>query len=138
MIRLEQVGERYEPHELWASNRISIHYWNALRLGNHVYASVGSQGLVFACIDVHNGDVEWRRRGFEKANLLQAGDKTILLDADGRLALLRLSPEKMTVLSQVDLALSETWTVPTLVGTTLYLRDHERIRAFNLGQVGDD
>ena len=138
VIRLEQVGERYEPQELWASNRISIHYWNALRLGNHVYASVGSQGLVFACVDVRSGEVVWRRRGFEKANLLQAGDKTILLDADGVLALVRLTPEKMTVLSQVDLAAGETWTVPTLVGTTLYLRDHERIRALNLGQVGDD
>jgi outer membrane protein assembly factor BamB len=134
VIRLERAGERIQPRELWSSNRIHIHYWNAVRIDNHIYASIGGQGLVFACIDVRNGNIEWRRRGFEKANLLHTGDKTLLLDATGTLALVRLTPEKMTVLARVDIAAGETWTVPTLVGTTLYLRDHARIRAFDLGR----
>ena len=30
----------------------------------------------------------------------------------------------------------ETWTVPTLVGTTLYVRDHTRVRAYDLARRG--
>jgi outer membrane protein assembly factor BamB len=136
VLHLGRVQGRTEVHELWSSDRISIHYWNALRLGDHVYASIGGRALILACVDVRTGKIEWRRRGFEKANLVQAGDKTILLDAGGRLALARLDPAGMAVLAKVTIAGGGTWTVPTLVGTTLYVRDKKTIRAFDLGVPG--
>ena len=98
----------------------------------HVYASTGGQGLVLACVDVRSGEIRWRKRGFEKANLIQAGELTILLDADGQLALARLSPEGMTVLSRATVSDGITWTAPTLVATTLYIRDQRTIRALDL------
>lgn len=136
VLHVGRVEGGIAVRELWSSNRITIHYWNALRLDDHVYASIGGRALILACIDVRTGKIEWRRRGFEKANLVQAGDKTILLDADGKLALLRLRPEGMNVLSEVTIADGGTWTVPTLVGTTLYVRDGKTIRAFDLGASG--
>jgi outer membrane protein assembly factor BamB len=133
VLRLERNEGRTEARELWRSNRISIHFWNALRLGDHVYASIGSQALILACVDVRTGKIEWRQRGFEQVNFVQGGDKTILLDANGELALVELSPEGMTIVSRATIADGETWTVPTLVGRMLYVRDHETIRAIDLG-----
>ena len=43
------------------------------------------------------------------------------------------SPDGMTVLSRATIAEGRTWTVPTLVGTTLFVRDRTMIRAFDLG-----
>ena len=40
----------------------------------------------------------------------------------------------MTVLSQAKLFDTMSWTVPTLVGTTLYARDREKIVALDLGR----
>ena len=55
------------------------------------------------------------------------------MDEDGDLALATLSPERMTVLAQAKIFDTTSWTVPTLVGTTLYARDREQIAAFDLG-----
>jgi outer membrane protein assembly factor BamB len=133
VLRLERTAGGTAARVLWSSTKISIHYWSALRLDDHVYASIGGRGLVFACIDVRTGEIVWRRRGFERANFVHTGDKTILLDAEGGLALVELSPEGMNVVSRVDISDGETWTVPTLVGTTLYVRDKKTIRALDLG-----
>jgi hypothetical protein len=50
--------------------------------------------------------------------------------------MLSLSPEAPTVVSRHELNEPETWTVPTLVGTTLYVRDHTRVRAYDLARQG--
>jgi len=132
VLELERTGGGTEVREIWSNRRVSIHYWNAVRLGGHVYASIGGRGSIFACVNVRTGKIEWRKRGFERANLLQAGDKTILMDSEGELALVRLSPEGLTVLSRANVTDGPTWTIPTLAGTTLYLRDQKVIRAFDL------
>jgi outer membrane protein assembly factor BamB len=133
VLRLERTERGTTVQEVWSDRRISIHFWNAVRLGGHVYASTGGRGNIFACVDVRTGAVQWRQRGFERANLLQAGDKTILLDVNGKLALARLEPAGMTIHSQATVSDDPTWTIPTLVGTTLYMRDQKALRAFDLG-----
>jgi outer membrane protein assembly factor BamB len=132
-LRLSLEGDATRVEEAWSSTKMSIHYWNVLRLGDHVYASLGSNGSILAGIDVTRGEILWRERGFEKANFVHAGDRTVLLDAEGRLALLRLGPERVEILAQVKLLDGPTWTVPTLVGSTLFVRDQKAIRALDLG-----
>ena len=67
-----------------------------------------------------------------KQGMLHA--KAIVMDEDGDLALARLSPQGMTVLSQAHIFDTVSWTAPTLIGTTLYARDREKIVALNLGR----
>ena len=75
----------------------------------------------------------WRERGFSKANCLGAGEYLIILDEDGQLALAKPTPEKLNVVSKTNILEKVTWTVPTLVGTTLYVRDKKNIVALDLG-----
>lgn len=133
VLRLSLSGEETDVEEVWSSNKISIHYWNAIRLGDHVYASIGGQGSVLACVDVKTGEILWRERGFEQVNFVQAGELTIMLDAGGNLALATLSPDGLTVHSRHQIVDEVTWTPPTLVGSTLYIRDQKSIRALDLG-----
>lgn len=133
VLRLTRNGEETRVEEVWSSNKMSVHFWNTLRLGNAVFASIGGNGSIVAAIDLTDGEVLWRQRGFEKVNFVHAGDKTILLDADGKLVLARLSLDGVEILSEATIADETTWSAPTLVGTTLYHRDQSSIRAFDLG-----
>ena len=55
------------------------------------------------------------------------------MDEDGDLALAKLAPEGVTILSEAKKVFETTsWTVPTLVGTTLYARDRQKIIALDL------
>jgi hypothetical protein len=56
----------------------------------------------------------------------------ILLDEDGQLALVRLSPRGMKVIAKAAVLEHLAWTPPTLVGTNLYLRDFRMIVALDL------
>ncbi len=86
-------------------------------------------------LDVRTGETLWQARGFARASLLHADGKTIIMDEDGDLALARLTPDGMTVLARASLFETVAWTAPTLVGTTLYVRDRERTLALDLGSA---
>jgi hypothetical protein len=72
-------------------------------------------------------------RGFSKATCVYADGKLIILDEDGQLALATVTPERLTVHSKCKITERLSWTHPTLVGTTLYVRDRKHIMALDLG-----
>jgi hypothetical protein len=75
----------------------------------------------------------WRHRGFPRASFLFADGRFIILDEDGQLLLATATPEGLTVTSRVELLGNQSWTVPSLSGTRLYLRDRKQIVALELG-----
>ena len=98
-----------------------------------VYASTGHLGpAFFTAIDVRTGRVLWQERGFSHASFLYADGKFIILDEDGTLGLATPTPTGLQVHARAELLNGTSWTVPTLVGTTLYLRDRRRIMALGL------
>ena len=89
---------------------------------------------IATALDARTGVVVWQDRSFAKANLVFADGKVILVDEDGTLGLLTVAPEKVTVLAKATVTSATAWTAPSLVGTTLYLRDRANIMAFDLGR----
>lgn len=136
-LRLTRQGDATRVEELWFTNRLKVMFANVLRLGDHLYASHGDFGpSVTTAVNVATGQVVWQERGFGRSSFVHAEGKTIVMDEDGDLALVRLTPQGMTVLAQAHIFDSVSWTAPTLVGTTLYARDREKIVALNLGRAG--
>jgi hypothetical protein len=64
---------------------------------------------------------------------LFADGRFIILDEDGELMLATATAEGLTVVSKVALLSNKSWTVPSLSGTRLYLRDRKNIMALELG-----
>jgi hypothetical protein len=119
--------------EVWFHRRLRVHHTTAVRVGDHVYGSSGDFGPSFiAAVDVKTGQVLWQNRGFAKANIVYADGKLILLDEDGQLGLATASPDGLKVLSKAQILDGRAWTVPTLVGSRLYVRDRKNIMAFDL------
>jgi hypothetical protein len=111
-----------------------VHKDNAIRIGDQIYCSSGDFGpAFFTALDVKTGQLLWQERGFAKASFIYADGKLIILDEDGHLALATVSPEGLKVLSKIELMKSNAWTVPSLVGTRLYIRDRKTIVALELG-----
>ena len=138
-IRLVQQGRATFPEELWFTNRVRFMFLSAIRLDGYVYGTTGDFGPAFlTALDVKTGEAKWQHRGFGRASLLHADGKAIILDEDGDLALARLTPEGVTILSEARIFETISWTAPTLVGTTLFARDREKIVALDLGQQQAD
>jgi hypothetical protein len=100
-------------------------------IDSHLY---GSTALLFFCADLHTGEIVWTKRGFPRASCVHADGKLIILDENGKLTLATATPEGLTVLADHTITEKHSLTAPTLVGTTLYVRDRKHIMALDLGE----
>ena len=133
-IRLVHDGEGTEAKEIWSTRRIQFYHGSVVRNGDWVYGSTGTTSPAFmAAVNLRTGEIGWRERGFGKANCVEADGKLIILDEDGVLYLARATPEELVVLAKTQLLNRVAWTVPTIVGKILYVRDNRQILALNLG-----
>ena len=133
-IQLKQEGNATHADELWFTNRVRFMFLNAIRLGDYVYGTTGDFGPAFlTALNIKTGQPAWQHRGFGRASMVYADGKAIIMDEDGDLALAKLAPEGVTILSEAKVFDTVSWTVPTLVSTTLYARDREKIVALDLG-----
>jgi outer membrane protein assembly factor BamB len=133
-LKLTKDGDKTTVKEVWNNKKVGIHHSNAFRVGDYVYLSTTSgngPGLFYA-LNAKTGEVAWRERGFSKATCLYADGKVIILDEDGNLGLAVCTPKEFDVKSQVPMMERSSWTVPTLVGDKLFVRDRKHIVALDL------
>jgi outer membrane protein assembly factor BamB len=134
VLKLSRAGDKTTVEELWTSRLMRVHFSNAIRVGDFICGSSGDFGPApFTAIDVKTGKVLWRNRSFPRASFLFADGRFIILDEDGELMLATATAEGLTVVSKVALLSNKSWTVPSLSGTRLYLRDRKNIMALELG-----
>lgn len=131
-IRLVRESGKTVASELWRSRKIRVHFTNTVIDGDYVYGSSGMGTTFFFCMNLETGKLLWRERGFSKANVLFTPGHAILLDEDGHLGLATIGPEGMEVRSKCEIAERYAFAAPTLVDSTLYVRDRRHIMAFDL------
>jgi outer membrane protein assembly factor BamB len=133
VLKLSRTGDKTTVEEVWANSLMRIHFTNAIRVGDLIYGSSGDFGPApFTAVNVKTGNVLWRHRSFPRASFLFADGRFIILDEDGQLILATATAEGLTVTSKVELLSGKSWTVPSISGTHLYLRDRRNILALDL------
>jgi outer membrane protein assembly factor BamB len=133
-IHLKQDNGKTVATELWYNGRVRVHHGNLLPIGDYVYVSSGDFGPApLTAVKIATGEIVWQQRVFAKANFVRADGKVILLDEDGKIALVKLTPEGAKVMAESEQMTNPAWTPPTLSGTTLILRDRSSIEALDLG-----
>ena len=135
VLKLARTGDAVTAEELWSNKRVRIHFGNAVRMGDRIYASNGDFGAApFAAVDVKTGDMLWRDRSVARATLIGVGARLIILDEDGKLTLATPGDKGLTIQAQAQVFSGRSWTVPTLLGTRLFARDRKEIVALELGK----
>lgn len=132
-LKLTRSGTKTNVEELWFHRLMRVHFGTCIRVGDLVFGSSGDFGPApFTAINVKTGKIVWRDRSLPRATFLEADGRFILLDEDGHLMLATASAEGLKVQAKTALLNNNAWTVPTLVGTTLYVRDRKTIMAVAL------
>jgi outer membrane protein assembly factor BamB len=135
VVRLSRANGKTSVEELWYSNRLRLHFGNAMRVGNLILGSSGDFGpAFFIAIDAETGEEIFRERTFARSQMVLAGSKLVILDEGGDLAVASVSAKGLEVHARTALMTENAWTPPTLVGTRLYVRDRKNILAVELGE----
>jgi outer membrane protein assembly factor BamB len=134
VIRLTRSGDQTTATQIWANNRVRIHFGNAVRVGDLAYGSSGDFGpAFFTAVNVKDGNVAWQDRALSRASFLYADNKFVILDEDGELTIASPGQNGLRIHAKASVMKKLAWTVPTLSGTKLYLRDRGIIMALDLG-----
>lgn len=123
---------------------LELHWNTAIHHEGYLYACSGqrSNGAELRCVELKTGRVMWSQRVDERASLLWVNDYFIYLGEYGRLMLLKCTPEKLEVISQVPLLKDENgrqlvkypaWAAPVLAEGYLYILGKDRLICFDLG-----
>jgi hypothetical protein len=126
---------RGDAKKLWHESHMQLHFGSMIRLGDTLYLSSGHSGPAFlSALDLKTGEILWRERGFAKASLLHADGKFLIADENGMLALASADRKGLKVSAKSEILQPNARTVPTLVSSTLYVRDRHNIMALDLGK----
>jgi outer membrane protein assembly factor BamB len=133
VIKLTRTSDKTSVQEVWSHRVMRMHFGNVIRVGDTLYGSSGDMGPTpLTALDVKTGQLLWRDRSLAKSALVYADDRFIAIDEDGNLIMATLTPSGVKLHAKVELLKNNAWTPPTLVGTTLYVRDRKSIMALDL------
>ena len=122
---------------------MELHWNTAIHHEGYLYACSGQHpnGAELRCVELKTGKVTWSQRVDERASLLWINDYFIYLGEYGRLMLLKCTPKKLEVLSQVtslrdkngrQLVKYPAWAAPAFADGYLYIRGKDRLICFDL------
>jgi len=121
---------------------MALHWNTAIHHEGYLYACSGrhSNGAELRCVELKTGKVAWAHRVDERASLLWVNDYFIYLGEYGRLMLLKCTPAKLEVISEVvptdehgePLIKYPAWAAPVLADGHLYIRGKNRLICFAL------
>ncbi len=115
--------------EVWKSRVMKNHFNSSVLQGDYLY---GFDNAILTCIEVNTGEEQWQQRGFEKGSLLLADGYLIILGEKGKLALVEANPSEYKEKALFQLFDDKCWTVPTLAGGRLYLRNQKEMVCLDL------
>jgi outer membrane protein assembly factor BamB len=133
-----------EPKVIWSDARkppreksVMAHWATPIEKGGFVYACSGRHetNAELRCIELATGRVIWSQPDLTRTSLLMVDDHFICLGEDGVLRLLRVTPKKYDVVSEVEyldaqnrpLLRSPCWAAPILSHGRLYIRGDDRL-----------
>jgi outer membrane protein assembly factor BamB len=123
--RLAQVAGAWRATALWKNADVTM-YMSAPVFGDGVIYGLGSKRKGhFVALDAATGAVKWTTEGREgdHASVLLSPAHVLFLTSTGDLVVANRNPDAFELVKKYDLANSETWAVPILLGREIVLRE---------------
>ncbi len=114
---------------LWKNRNLKTKFSNPIVRNGYAY---GLDSIVLSCIETATGNTMWKGGRFGHGQLLQVGDLTLVISEDGEVALMELTPEKVTELGRFRALDDKTWNTMALSGNQLLVRNDRQAACFEL------
>lgn len=118
-------GNAWTTRDLWHTDDVSLHMANAVVIDGVLYGLSHLNSGQYFGLDLDSGEVLWTSapRQADHASILHAGETIFSLEDDAELVILRHSRTEFAPQHRYEVAMSETWTLPTISGNRIFVRD---------------
>ena len=126
---------------LWSSDDAAMGMATPVLIGNMLVGPqrpTGSPDTEIVGVDIRSGKGLWAGEVSPNPIVIGSKQKLVVLDQEGLLSLATATRKGLKIHSRQQVTQSLSFTPPTLVGNTLYVRDEKQIMALDLGAAGAD
>jgi len=135
LLKIVRTKNTFIVQQVWFDSKLRGSCWTNFRIDDYIYGSAGGHEFSqLTAFEWRTGKIAWQYRGHRMAQCLYADYKILFLDEKGRLGIAKVSPAGINILDTAQVASRISWTLPTLVSTTLYVRDRKDILALELSR----
>lgn len=124
MFRLRAVADRLELETLWESKRLKAKFSDFIVYGEHGY---GLDDGILTAVSLDDGSRAWKNGRYGHGQLLLVGELLLIQAEDGSVALVEARPDRYIEQARVDVLTGKTWNHPTLVGSSLLVRNDREV-----------
>lgn len=128
-LRIERMGSKWQAHVEWTNEILSSYLSSMVTADGCVYGM--NDGGEFSCLRLADGKTLWTggNHGYYASPIL-ADNRLLALNERGQLAVVAADPTTYKGLGESQLATSETWTMPAVVGRRIYVRSADELACF--------
>lgn len=130
-IHVSKESDAWKISESWTTTRCKPYFNDFVIHEGHLY---GFDGTIFMCVQLTNGDVKWRARGYGSGQVLlvKPSGHLIILSETGDLSVVEAKPEKHTELSKIHAIDGKTWNHPVVADGKLFARNGVEMVCYEL------
>jgi hypothetical protein len=104
----------------------------------HIYGFDGSTTIFFVCVNLDDGKLKWKERGYGGGQVLLLPDQGLLLvlTEKNEVALVEAYPEKRKELCKIPLLHgTKSWSHPVVAHGKLFIRNDQEAACYDVGEV---
>lgn len=129
-LSVARDGKGWKAEEKWTSIRLRPNHNDFVI---HQGFAFGFDGNSLGCIDIIDGERQWKGGRYGGQMLLLADQELLLiLTEKGELALAEANPDHLRELARIPAIEGKTWNHPALAGDLLLVRNGQEMAAFRL------
>ena len=131
LVELTSRGNATKSRLVYHTRDMKNHHGGMVHLNGFVY---GSNSSILSCVNLKTGKVAWRERDM-KGSIVYADGKILFRNENGELVWFRANPrsfEELGRFKQPNRSNRPAWSHPVIVDGVLYLRDQDKLLAYQL------
>lgn len=131
LLELTPANSGITAREVYFTRDMRNHHASSVLVGEHLY---GFSGAILTAMNFNSGQVAWRDRSVGKGSVVFADERLYLFSEGGTVGLAEANPTAYREHGRFQLKTGSlpTWSHPVVSGGKLFLRDQDRIYAYDI------
>ena len=129
LLQITSQGDSLKAVEVWQNNTMKNKFNSSVLHEGYVY---GLDEGILACIDVRTGERKWKGGRYGFGQLLLADGHLIVLTEQGKVVLLKATPESHQEVASFSALSGKTWNNPALADGRLIVRNQTEMACYDL------
>jgi outer membrane protein assembly factor BamB len=131
LLELSSSGNDVRAREVYFTRQMKNHHATSVLISDHLY---GFDSAILTALRFDTGEVAWQNRSVGKGSLVFADERLYLYSERGIVGLAEASPTGYREHGRFEIRTGNlpTWSHPVVSGGKLFLRDQDKIYAYDV------